>query len=98
MTTGIERTTMNSLATLAAHAPSAAELLRWVGLQRRRTRVARLAQGAGWFSAGVALGGGLALLLTPQNGAEMRRRLGAQAQRVRDSVAPPAAVGPDARS
>jgi hypothetical protein len=37
-------------------------------------------------------------LLTPQNGAEMRRRLGAQAQRVRDSVAPPAAVGPDARS
>ncbi len=88
MTDGIERSTVSSLAALAAHAPNAAELLRWVGLQRRQSRTARWAQGAGWFGAGVALGGGLALLLTPQSGAEMRRRLSGQAQRVRDAVAP----------
>ena len=88
MTNGIERSTLSSLAALAAHAPSAVELLGWVGLQRRRTRAARLAQGAGWFTAGIALGGGLALLLTPQNGAALRRRLKGEAQRVRDAVAP----------
>ena len=38
MTNGIERSTLSSLAALAAHAPNAAEVLRWVGLQRRRTR------------------------------------------------------------
>ena len=93
MTNGIER--ISSLATLAAHAaPSTAELLRWVGLQRRRTRMARFAQGAGWFGAGVALGGGLALLLTPQSGAETRRRLAGQAQRAREYVAPAAQAQP----
>lgn len=87
MTNRIER--VGSLAALAAaNAPNAAELLRWVGLQRRRTRMTRLARGAGWFSAGVALGGGLALLLTPQTGPEMRRRLAAQAKQARDYVAP----------
>lgn len=88
MTNGIERSTLNSLAALAAHAPSAAEALRWVGLQRSRGRMTRVAQGAGWFGAGVALGSGLALLLTPHNGSEMRRRLSGQAQRARDYVAP----------
>lgn len=88
-TQGIERSTINSLAALAAHAPSAAEALRWVGLQRSRSRVTRLAQGVGLFGAGVALGGGLALLLAPHSGSEMRRRLSGQAQRARDYVAPP---------
>lgn len=88
MTIGTERSTLSSIASLAAHAPSASELLGWVGLQRRRNRVSRLAQGASWFGAGVALGGGLALLLTPHNGPEMRRRLGGQVQRARYYVAP----------
>jgi hypothetical protein len=86
MMNGIDR--ISSLATLAAHAPSPSELLRWVGLQRRRTRATRLAQGVGWFSAGVALGGGLALLLAPRNGVETRRLLASQAQRARDYVTP----------
>ena len=91
MANGIER--MSSLAGLAAaHAPNAVELLRWVGLQRRRTRLSRLAQGVGWFGAGLAVGGGLALLLTPQNGPELRRRLADQAKRAREYVAPAAPV------
>ncbi len=85
MTNGIERSALNSLAALAAHAPSAAEALRWVGLQRSR---GRMAKSAGWFGAGVALGGGLALLLAPHSGTETRRRLSGQAQRARDYVAP----------
>ncbi len=89
MTNGIPGSTISSLATLAAHAPSTAELLRWVGLQRRRNRMARIAQGASWFGVGVAVGGGLALLLTPHSGSEMRRRLGGQAQRAREYVTPP---------
>jgi hypothetical protein len=99
MTNGIDR--MSSLASLAAtHAPSAADLLRYVGLQRRRTRLTRFAQSAGWFGAGIAIGGGLALLLAPQNGAETRRRLAGQAQRARDYVASAAtdSVQPSAHS
>jgi hypothetical protein len=94
MTNGIERSTLSSLAALAAHAPSAAEVLHWVGLQRSRSRMARVARGASWFGAGVALGGGLALLLTPHSGPEMRRRLSSQAQRARDYVAPEAPAQP----
>lgn len=90
MTNGIERSTLGSLVTLAANAPSANEMLRWVGLQRRRNRISRIAQGAGWFGAGVAIGSGLALLLTPHTGPEMRRRLSGQAQRAREYVAPAA--------
>ena len=77
-----------TLADLAAQAPQMYQLLNRVGLQRRRTRAVRAAQSAGWFGAGVALGTGIATLLTPNSGPEMRRRLSKRAQRVRDYVAP----------
>jgi hypothetical protein len=77
-----------SLADLAAQAPNLDLLLSRVGALRRRRRAARVAQHAGWFGAGIALGTGLATLLTPSTGPEMRRRLSARAQRVRDYVAP----------
>jgi len=64
-----------SLADLAAQAPAVYQLLDRVGLQRRRRRAARMAQRAGWFGAGIALGTGLATLLTPSTGPELRRRL-----------------------
>lgn len=86
-----------SLADLAAQAPQLYQLLSRVGLQRRRRRQAvRVAQRAGWFSAGVVVGTGLATLLTPNSGRETRQRLSSQARRVREYVAPKgngAAVG-----
>jgi hypothetical protein len=86
MTTTLDR--IGSLAALAANAPNTAAMLRWAGLQRRPAPLTRLAQGAGLLAVGAALGAGVALLLTPHNGAEMRRRLAGQAQRARDYVAP----------
>jgi len=78
-----------SLADLAAQAPQLYQLLSRIGLQRRRRRqVVRVAQRAGWFSAGVVVGTGLATLLTPSSGRETRQRLSAQARRVREYVAP----------
>ena len=81
-----------SLAGLAAtQAPQLYERLSRIGSQRRQRRQAvRVAQSAGWFGAGVVLGTGLAALLTPNSGPEMRRRLFSRAQRVRDYVAPKA--------
>ncbi|HEU4430238.1 MAG TPA: YtxH domain-containing protein [Myxococcota bacterium] len=78
---------MSSLATLAALAPATSDVLHWIGLQRRQSRLNSLAYGAAWFGAGVAVGSAAALLLTPQSGPEMRRRLRGQAERARDYVA-----------
>ncbi len=76
-----------ALASLSAQAPAAYELVRQIGLLRWRRRAARAAERAGWFGAGAALGGGLALLLAPRNGRELRRRLASHARRARGSVA-----------
>jgi hypothetical protein len=77
-----------SLADLAVQAPQLIQLARRMGVQRRRQRAARAARQAGWFGAGIALGTGIATLLTPSTGPEMRRRLSARALQVRDYVAP----------
>jgi hypothetical protein len=77
-----------TLANLAAHAPAWYDLLNQVGLQRRQTAATRAATRAGWFGLGVLAGSGLAVLLTPRSGPEMRQRLGEQAQRARDYVTP----------
>jgi hypothetical protein len=77
-----------TLANLAAHAPAWYDLLNQVGLQRRQTLAYRAAARAGWIGLGVLAGGGLAILLTPRSGPEMRERLGQQAQRARDYVTP----------
>jgi hypothetical protein len=76
-----------SLADLAAQAPSVYQLLNRSGALRRRRR-ARALQRAGWFGAGVAVGSGIATLLTPRSGPEVRRRLSDGARRARDYVAP----------
>jgi len=83
-----------TLANLAAHAPAWYELLHQVGLQRRRSLAARTASRAGWFGLGVVAGSGLAVLLTPRSGPEVRERLSWQARRARDYVAP-AGNGPE---
>lgn len=82
------RNRVSSLAALAAQAPNLYRLVNRVGAQRRRRRAASFAERAGWLGAGLALGAGVATLLTPKTGAEMRHRLSARAQRVRAYVAP----------
>ena len=71
---------------LARHAPIAYELLHRLGLERRRSRAIRAASCAGWIGVGIALGGGIALLLTPRSGPEMRDHLSEQGKRTRDNV------------
>jgi hypothetical protein len=88
MNRDLVRTRIGSFADLAAQAPQLYQLVSRVGAQRRRRRTARVLQRAGWLGAGVALGAGLTTLLTPTSGAEMRHRLSARAQRVRNYVAP----------
>ena len=73
---------------LGGRAPSAYELLYRLGLERRRSRAMRAASRAGWIGVGMALGSGLAMLFTPRSGPEVRERLGEQAKRARDYVAP----------
>ena len=48
----------------------------------------RAASRAGWIGVGMAVGSGLAMLFTPRSGPEVRERLGEQAKRARDYVAP----------
>lgn len=79
--------TLANLAALASYAPTAHDLLHYIGLERRRSTAIRAASCASWFGFGMAVGGGLALLFTPRTGPEMRERLGDQAKRARDYVA-----------
>lgn len=98
MNQGVGKRALNSLAMIAATAPQTYDVLRWVGLERRRTRMARAAAGFGWFGVGMAVGSGLALLLTPHDGPEMRRRLSDQVRRARDASSSIArGDGPDTR-
>jgi hypothetical protein len=60
------RHTIMTIANFASRAPKAYELLHRIGLDRRRSRAIRLASCAGWIGVGMAVGGGLVLLLTPE--------------------------------
>lgn len=46
-----------------------------LGIQRRRSVASRVAMGAGFLVAGAAVGAGVALLLTPMTGAELRETI-----------------------
>lgn len=91
------RNIMMTLADLATRAPSAYDLLYRIGLERRRSRAMRAASRAGWIGVGMAVGSGLAMLFTPRSGPEVRERLGEQAKRARDYVAPHEDESPDLR-
>ncbi len=67
-----------SLRTLAGAVDTLApgrHLLDLVGLQRRPSMVSRVAVGAGLVAAGVAVGAGVALLVAPRSGAQLRERM-----------------------
>lgn len=79
---------MMTIADLASRAPSAYDLLYRMGLERRRSRTMRAASCAGWLGLGMAVGSSLTMLFTPRSGPEVRERLGEQAKRAREYVAP----------
>jgi hypothetical protein len=81
-----ERKVMQTLMRAGSRLPAAYELLRWVGIQRRRSRMERTARYAGLIAAGALIGGAIAALVTPQSGEQTRRLLGSQAKRARDYV------------
>jgi len=76
---------MTTMSNLASYAPSAYELLQRIGLERRRSRAMRAATRAGWIGVGMAMGSGLAFLLSSRNG---RERIAETARRAREYVAP----------
>ena len=79
---------MMTIADLASRAPSTFELLSRIGLERRRSRTVRAASCAGWLGLGMAVVSGLTMLFTPRTGPQMRERLGEQAKRAKEYVAP----------
>jgi len=88
MSNHVLRNTIGSLAELANQAPDIYKMLNQVGAIRRRERATRAAHAAGWMGAGLLVGAGAAMLLSPKSGPWIRRRLSAEALRLRDYVAP----------
>ena len=80
--------TMGNLASLAAYAPSAYDILYRMGLERRRSRALRAAACAGWIGLGMAMGSGLFMFMNSRTGPIVRERLAETARRAREYVAP----------
>jgi len=71
---------------LGRHLPSSTdELIRLVGLQRQ-SRGGDVVSGVALFGAGLLVGAGLALLLAPTSGRELRDELGERAHELKDRV------------
>jgi hypothetical protein len=51
------------------------DVLRFIGLQRRRSVGGYVATGVGFFAAGLLMGAGAALLLAPKTGQDLREDL-----------------------
>lgn len=88
MSNHIVRNSLGSLAELANHTPNIYKVLSQVAGQRRRQRTARILQNGAWLGAGLVVGAGLATLLAPKTGEQVRRQIADQAERVRRYVAP----------
>lgn len=54
------------------------DILRTVGLERRRSTLDRLLPALGWVGVGAAIGAGAALLMAPSSGKELRGRVSQQ--------------------
>ena len=62
------------------------DLIRLIGLQRQRTAADALLPSMALFGAGLLVGAGLALLLAPTSGKELRDELGDRAADLKDRV------------
>jgi hypothetical protein len=88
MSNHVVRNSLASIAELANHTPDLYKMLSRVAGQRRRQRTARILQNGAWIGAGLVVGAGLATLLSPTTGAQVRRQIANRAERVRRYVAP----------
>ena len=76
---------------LAGSMPAAEDIIRALGLQQRRHTTTDLAPSLALFGAGLLVGAGLALLLAPTTGRELREEITDRASELRDRVSTAAA-------
>ena len=62
------------------------DLIRLIGLQRQRSAADAMLPGVALFGAGLLVGAGLALLLAPTSGKELRSEIGERAADLKDRV------------
>jgi hypothetical protein len=70
----------------AARRFQADDLLGVVGLQRRRSAAQVILPAIGLVSLGAAVGAGVALLIAPSSGAELRQRLSERVDKLTDKI------------
>ena len=71
---------------LAGSMPAAEDIIRALGLHQRRYASSELAPSLALFGAGLLVGAGLALLLAPTTGRELREEITDRASELRDRV------------
>jgi hypothetical protein len=76
---------------LAGSMPAAEDIIRALGLYQRRHAGSELAPSLALFGAGLLVGAGLALLLAPTTGRELREEITDRASELRDRVSSAAA-------
>jgi hypothetical protein len=68
----------------AVHGFELNDLLGWVGLERRRSTSATILPAIGFVTLGAAIGAGIALLVAPSSGTDLRRRLSGHVDKLAD--------------
>jgi hypothetical protein len=71
---------------LAGSMPAAEDIIRALGLQYRRSGSTEIVPSLALFGAGLLVGAGLALLLAPTSGRELREEITDRAGELRDRV------------
>lgn len=71
---------------LAGSLPAAEDIIRALGLPPRRGAGAEMAPSLALFGAGLLVGAGLALLLAPTSGRELREEISERANELRERV------------
>lgn len=71
---------------LAGSMPAAEDIIRALGLQQRRAAGPDMVPGLALFGAGLLVGAGLALLLAPTSGRELREEITERANELRERV------------
>lgn len=77
---------MMDISKLAGSMPATDDIIRALGLQQRRHVSSDLAPSLALFGAGLLVGAGLALLLAPTTGRELREEITDRANELRDKV------------
>lgn len=82
------------LSKLAGSMPAAEDIVRALGLQQRRSSGPDMVPSLALFGAGLLVGAGLALLLAPTSGRELREEITERANDLRERVESAAGQSP----